>query len=298
MRRLNLDQLEAFHEVVRLGNFTAAAQALNLTQPAITQKIRALETRLGLDLVRTLGKRTLPTDQGKHLLDRAMPLLREAQAIEAEMKAAGSQAVQQVAIGTGATACIHLLPKLLKPLQRRLPKVIFAVQTGTTARILEQVTRGEIDLALVTGPAQGATLETAIFRRDPLVLVAPSDSPLARRITPDRLPNGPRILYDRESATAALIEQWLARRTLESTLDAPMQLDSTEAIKRLIDAGLGWSVLPQLCVDTAAERRRLAIRPLSPGLHRELILVRAKGQARNRAVGPVWDSLMTAAGSS
>src|SRR5205809_5785263 len=119
MRNINLDQLETFAAVIELGSFSAAAQRLNLTQPAVSFQIRQLERRLGLRLIERVGRRALPTVAGRELLPHIGHI---DDALAAAFTAIGPYAqgvAGRVRLGTGATACIYLLPPVLRDLRRR-----------------------------------------------------------------------------------------------------------------------------------------------------------------------------------
>src|SRR5271163_1175467 len=117
MRRLNLDQLEAFAAVVELGSFSAAAARLNLTQPAVSFQIRQLEQRLGLRLVERVGRRVQPTAAGLDLLPHIRRIDEAVAGAVAAMAHRASGVTGRVRLGTGATACIYLLPRLLSDLR-------------------------------------------------------------------------------------------------------------------------------------------------------------------------------------
>src|SRR5882672_11343515 len=118
MRNLNLDQLEALREVVALGSFSAAAQRLNLTQPAISLQVKQLEARLGVRLVERIGKRAFATAAGRDLLAHARRLFDEAAAASATARRHRGGVAGRVRIGAGATACIYTLPAALLELIR------------------------------------------------------------------------------------------------------------------------------------------------------------------------------------
>jgi DNA-binding transcriptional LysR family regulator len=291
MKQLNLDQVDALRETVDCGSFAAAAARLNLTQPAVVQRIRALEGRYGVVLVRTVGKRILATDAGSEFLARALPVLQAAQAATAALPGTQPSAPHRVTLGSGATACIHLLPAILDDLKRSDPSIDIRIRTGNAATVQVGLLSGGIDLALVTGPVRSGNLSRFLFRRDPLLAVAPRGTRLPRAVAATAPPDLPLILYERGSHTADLIDRWLAHGAGGRAPDPSMELDSTEAIKRLIEAGLGWSILPQSSLSDAAERAGFAVRPLRPALVRDLLLVRPKGRPQNPGVETVWRAL-------
>src|SRR5215475_8257296 len=132
MRGLSLDQLETFAAVVELGSFSAAARRLNLTQPAVSAQMRQLERRLGLRLVERVGRRAQPTVAGSELLPHVRQIEDALAAAVAMADRHSTEIAGRIRLGTGATACIYLLPSALRDLRRRLPQLEIVVRTGNT----------------------------------------------------------------------------------------------------------------------------------------------------------------------
>jgi DNA-binding transcriptional LysR family regulator len=152
MRRLNLDQLHAVVEVVRLGSFSAAAQSLNLTQPAISFQVRELEQRLGVQLVERLGKRAYATPAGAELIECAQRINREVDDAMDAMRRRREGGLTRVRIGTGSIILASLLPPVLSMLRRQHPSIELVVTTGSSDEISEQVARNTLDIGLVVLP--------------------------------------------------------------------------------------------------------------------------------------------------
>jgi len=150
---INLGHLQTFVAVVRHGSFSAAAQQLDVTQPAVSLQIRQLEKRLGTALIERVGRRAQPTAAGTELLAHAEPIQAVvASAIDAVARRA-TGAMGRVRLGTGATACIFLLPRILKELRQRFPLLEITVTTGNTADIVKAIDDNVLDVGLVTLPA-------------------------------------------------------------------------------------------------------------------------------------------------
>jgi DNA-binding transcriptional LysR family regulator len=135
MKGLNLDYLQSFAFVVEHGSFSAAAERLQLTQPAVSLQIRQLERSLGTPLIERVGRKATPTAAGVELLSHVGQIQ---DAVAAAVAAVGSRTkgvAGRVRIGTGATACIFLLPAVLGGLRKRFPALEITVVTGNTADI-------------------------------------------------------------------------------------------------------------------------------------------------------------------
>ena len=274
MRGLNLDQLITFATVVEHAGFTEAASRLGLTQPAVSMQIRNLEERFGVRLVERVGKRALPTAAGRDLLPFIRRLRDEAEAATAAMGRHRAGQVGRVRIGTGATACIYRLPPLLTALRAAHPGLEIIVVTGNTPDILDGVEAGSLDLALVTLPAARAGLSIEPVCSEDLVCVgprAPGNAPGGDGITPTALADGALILYERGGTMRAVIDGWFMAGGIQPR--PSMELGNVEAIKNLVAAGLGRSVLPAVTVQGPGDCNRFAVQPLTPPLNRTLGLV-------------------------
>lgn len=282
MRGLNLDQLQTFADVVRLGSFSAAAQRLNLTQPAVSLQIRQLEQKLGVTLIERTGRRATPTAAGRELLAHA-------HRIDAAVTAALEDVAQhaktiggRVRLGTGATACIYLLPPALSDLRRRFPKLEIVVRTGNTVDIVRAVEENDLDLGLVTLPVPGRSLEVTPLLEDDFVAVGSAAAALPAAMTPALLAERPVVLYEPGAHTRTIIDAWFARAGI--ALKPAMELGSVEATKQLVAAGLGCSILPAMALTAENRKSKLVVRPLKPRLSRKLGLVMRRDKPLNRAL--------------
>lgn len=281
MRGLNLDQLITFATVVEHGGFTEAAGRLGLTQPAVSMQIRNLEERFGVRLVERVGKRALPTAAGRDLLPFIRRLREEMEAAAVAMGRHRAGQVGRVRIGTGATACIYRLPPILTALRRAHPGLEIIVVTGNTPDILDAVEGGSLDLALVTLPAGRPGLSIEPVCAEELVCVGPRDGPgdgscggarsPAQAVAPAALADQTLILYERGGTMRAVIDGWFMAGGIQPR--PAMELGNVEAIKNLVAAGLGRSILPSVTVGSPQDCDRFAVQPLTPPLIRKLGLV-------------------------
>lgn len=288
MRNLNLDQLEALREVVALGSFSAAAQRLNLTQPAISLQIKQLEARLGVRLVERVGKRAFATAAGTDLVAHGRRLFDEAAATVATARRHRGGIAGRVRIGAGATACIYILPAALRELTVNYPDLEIIVTTGNTDDIVRAIDDNALDLALVTMPVRGERIAVTPLLDEPLVAMLPPASAAPARLGPADFAGMPLILYERGGTTSRIIEAWFSRAGIAAK--PVMELGSAEAIKRLVGVGLGRSILPEISVRAEAAAGELGIRRLAPALARTLGLVRR----RDKPVEPYLEVTLAA----
>lgn len=286
MRGFNLDHLQTFADVVRLGSFSAAAARLNLTQPAISLQIRQLEQKLGLKLIERVGRTATPTAAGRALLQHAGTIDMAVNAALDAVAQHGREVTGRVRIGIGATACIHMLPPILSDLRKRFPQLDLRVNTGNAPEILRAIEANNLDLGLVTLPPRnkslGRALEVTPLIEDGFVAISSRAHPLPDPVTPAVLMTMPLAIPEPGGNTRSLIDGWFATAGL--TPKPGMELDSVEAIKQLVGAGLGCSVLPGMAVATPEARRGLQVCALKPKLARQLALVLRRDKPLSRGL--------------
>jgi DNA-binding transcriptional LysR family regulator len=288
---INPVHVRTLQTIARSGGFSRAGEILHLSQPAISHHVRHLERVLGVPLLVRRGRRASPTEAGAVLLEhagRAFKVLDEAR--EAIQRLRGRVA-GRVTVGTGATASIYLLPALLRRLRARHPDLELVVVTGNAAEIASAVSRGELDVGVVTLPISvGRGLLVSPFYVDRLVAIAPPDRRWRRRapMTAAELAREPVILYERGGTIRRVVDDWFRRG--RATPRVAMELGNAEATKKLVGAGLGLSVVSEIAVKADARAGALNLIPLRPALHRRIGVVRR----RERSPRPALLAFMTA----
>lgn len=292
MPHFSFDQLATFKLVLARGSFTAAAEVLGISQPAVSLQIRQLEQSLHVRLIERSGRGLRATAAGETFLAHC-----------AEIENAVSAAVQSVAqhqdaisgsvtIGTGATTCIHLLPPLLQKLHRDFPLLSVGVRTGNTSDIVRAVEENRIDIGLVTLPANGRNLAISPLFTEEFMVITAHDADDVSLPTPATLAHLPLIVFESGSSTRLLIEQWFSAGGV--TLAPVMELGSIEAIKRMVRAGLGYSIVPGVAVQAEEDRQGLRVESVQPPLQRQLALVMRQDKVVSRGMREVLNGLQQA----
>ena len=291
MTQPTIRQLGTFLAAVDAGSISAAARRFSLTQPAASQQLRQLERGLGARLLERAAGRLMPTAAGAAILAPA----RRAQAAVADVLAAAAAyrtgAAGQVRLGTGATACIHLLPPVLAALRRRVPGLTITIATGNTPDILRRIEAGDLDIGLVTLTGRMTRSLTAVrLLSDPLIAVLQAAmAPAAPKLSPARLGGLPLVLYERGGNTRAILDAWFRRAGLSPR--PVMELGSVEAIKAVLAGGLGASVLPRLAL--ADPIPGTVTRELRPAVTRDLGYVLRREKVVDRGLRAMIDALET-----
>jgi len=289
---INPVHVRTLHEIVRLQSFSRAAEALHLSQPAVSLHVRQLEEAFGLPLLERLGKRAEATQAGALLLERGGRALDALEAAVGSVHALRGVVAGRVRVGTGATASIYLLPPILRRLRARYPEIEMVIVTGNTPEIAKAVAENALDVAVVTLPVRPRQLVVTPFYTDRLVAIAPpgwrwhgrrSRGRGGRRaLTPADLAGEPLILYERGGTIRQVIESWFRRGRVTPRI--AMELGNGEAIKTLVSAGLGPSITSWVSVRAEARAGTLRVFPLSPPLVRRLGIIKRRDKPENPAL--------------
>jgi LysR family hydrogen peroxide-inducible transcriptional activator len=262
---LNLPTLRQLRHLVALadeGRFGAAAKACNVTQSTLSASIKELENLLQAALVDRTKRRMVLTPLGRETVERARSLLREAEELTRAAESAREPLSGTIRMGVIPTIGPFLLPAVLPALRRAYPKLRLYLVEDLTARLVEQLHAGKLDLALLALPYDCGNVETRILFEDPFRVAMRRDDPLAalKRVEPEALrPDDLLLLREghclREHALAAceLADQKRAE-AVEAT--------SLHTLVQMVDNGLGITLLPQLAIDGGILRgTKLVVRP-------------------------------------
>ncbi len=256
-------RMRVFRAVAHHLNFSRAAEELLLTQPAVTQQIKALEDEFGVPLFHRGGGRIALTPSGKALLPFAesIRVLGE-DALVAVAEAHGEQA-GELALGASQTIGQYLLPHLVAGFLAQQPRVRLTARSGNSDAMLQLLVAREIGMALIEGPEQRRDVRIEPFMEDHMVLVVPAGHPWAgSEIAAASLETQPLLMREFGSGSRRVVEQALQaaglelRRLKSRQLHADMEFDSTEALLSAVEAGLGvtfvsrWAVRNQLSLGT------------------------------------------------
>jgi DNA-binding transcriptional LysR family regulator len=247
---LNLTQLETFRRLASEQNFTRTAEALNLTQPAVTQHVRALQEHFQVKLVDLVGRRTVLTDAGTFLAARAELLLGNVAALEREMHEFADVRAGELRIGATLTIGTYALPKLVARLRASYPDIVLRVEIENTYAMAQAVKAGRVSLALVEGPLQDEDLEIESYADDELVLVVAASHPFARkrkRIDAIDLASQAFVAREEGSGTRELAEQKL--RAVGVVPNVVLALPTGEGIVRAVELGIGIAIVSRLVAD-------------------------------------------------
>jgi DNA-binding transcriptional LysR family regulator len=261
-------RLKVFRVVAGHLNFSRAAEELLLTQPAVTQQIKALEDEYGVPLFDRSGGRITLTPAGQALLPYAEKLKAISdEAYEAVSSAAGSRA-GKLNLGASQTIGQYLLPNLVAAFLRENPRISVTAISGNTDEMLEALAAHRIQLAMIEGPGLRKDIHLEPFMEDEMVLVVPASHEWAEReIDLYALIDEPLLIREYGSGSRRVVEAALAKAGLKAKdLKTTMELDSTEGLLNAVEAGLGvtfvsrWAARNQLALGSVRLARVKGLR--------------------------------------
>lgn len=252
------ERIETFLRIVRTGSVTKAARSLGLSQPALTERLHALEREVGAELFLRSHRGVRLSDAGRALLphaERAVGALDEGRR-SVERVRRGE--VERLALGAAPAVSTYSLPGALRRFQLAHPGAHLTVRTGHSEEILELVLSEEVDVGIVR-EIRHPEVEVEALYEDDLVLVVQRSHPFAERgrIRIAELAREHLVMFDRASSYNELTQALFREAGVEPR--GIIELDNIEAAKRCVTSGLGVALLPRQSV-----RDELASRLLRP----------------------------------
>ena len=240
-RHLTFRQLETFATVARLGSFSRAAEALHLTQPAVSIQIRQITESIGLPLFEQSGREIRLTAAGQELLRTARELDDSWNRFESAVDALKGLKKGRLRVALVTTAK-YFLPRMLGAFCQRYPDIEIELEVANRARIIERLRANEDDLYIMSFPPEELDVVATPFLDNPLVVVAPAAYPLpAGPLSLADLAPHPFLLRETGSGTRKAVDRHLAANGL--TLKVKLALGSNEAIRDLVASGMGLAIL-------------------------------------------------------
>jgi DNA-binding transcriptional LysR family regulator len=279
-------QLAAFCAVVERRSFSQAADRLGVTQPAVSLQVRALEKRLGTQLLDRSGRRVEPTEAGWRLYRGAQRMLALEGQLVAEVAATGEGALAgDLVLGASTGPAAVAIPVALAEFQRQNPDVRVFLTVSDTHSVVERVAARELELGIVGAARRHRGVRFEPFFSDQVILACPpSHSFAGRTITLDELRGDTLILMQDGAGVRQVVEDALRRQGVRlRDLDVRLELGLQESVRRAVEAGYGVTFISRTAVEADLAAGRLAeARVAGLDVTREISLASATGRARTR----------------
>jgi LysR family hydrogen peroxide-inducible transcriptional activator len=269
---MEMHQLEYFVAVAEEGGFTRAAQRMQVAQPSLSQQIKKLEKELRQPLFDRLPRGAVLTEAGQRLLEHARHVLAELHDARRRVGEVGGNVAGALTVGAIPTVAPFLLPGVVRSFTGRWPAVRVSVTEDVTARLLDRLGRGELDLAVLSSVGEVPNVHAELLGTEPLYLVVPAGHRLARRrrVSWRQVADERFVLLHDDHCLAGQVQEYCVPHGLEPSVAVRGTQLST--IASMVAAGLGVSVLPEMfrTADATAERVYVPFAPPAP--ERELCL--------------------------
>ena len=258
---MDVRRLEIFTKVAELGSFSRAAEALFLTQPTISEHVRALEDELGVQLLDRLGRGATPTRAGQLLLGYARRMLALSREAHQALERFQGRMSGELVVGGSTIPGEYVLPALIGQFKTKYPDISISLLIGSSRQVSEWLEEGRVEVGVVGASPSSRALDAKELMADELVAVVPSTHPwAARRVaTLADLQKEPMVVRERGSGSREALEHALHAAGISlATLRVVGEMGSTQAVKQAVRAGVGIAVISKRAVEDECRAGLLA----------------------------------------
>lgn len=243
---MNFHQLHIFYTVAEKGSFSAAAQALHMTQPAVTMQIQSLEDYFGTKLLHRSTKKIELSEAGMTLLPHAKRSVELVRHTDEAMSAFTQKLQGRLQLGASLTIGEYVLPRMLGPFARQYPDISIVMKVMNTTQIMDEILKHQLNFGLIEAPIHHPDMIVEPVMRDELKLIVPAGHALAERgeVELEEVMSYPFVLREQGSGTRQVMEDQLQKRKIDpQDMNVVMELGSTGAVKSAVEAGVGITML-------------------------------------------------------
>lgn len=277
---IDIAELLTFIKVAETSSFSEAGVQLFVTQPAVSKRIAALESNLGVTLFDRIGRQVQLTEAGIRLLPKAIKMAEDLQDIKRSMTLQMQDVSGELRISTGHHIGLHRLPTFLKRFQEDFPSAQLEIEFVQSEEAYQDVLKGRAELGIITlSNKENALIESLPIWSDPLTCVVSQDHPLAssNNLTLIELAKHACVLPNKNTFTRQIAEQAFGKQGLKPKVR--MNTNNLETLAMLVGIGWGWSLLPSTLVDDKLVVLNLA----DLNVERELGVIHHKQRTLSRA---------------
>lgn len=294
---MQLDALRLFCAIIETGSVTAGAAKVHISQSAASQQIRAMEQRLGHQLLERGAHGVRPTSAGTMVFHAFHDMLDRYDGMVQQLQEISRSVAGIIRVATIYSVGLHDLPPYIKRFLQLHPNCGVHLEYERSDRIYEMVAQGNFDLGIVAYPQESRRLEVIPMSGDQMVVVMHPEHPLARArsVRPVDLNGQKLVAFARDIPTRRALDRLLARHQIE--VEVVIELDNVETIKQSVEAELGISIIPRRCATHETEAGTLKAIPLdAEGFWRPVGILHRRGRSLPPAVQH-FIALVTASGA-
>lgn len=258
MLHFTLRQLQVFEKVASHLNYSRAAEELYLSQPAVSMQIKQLQSHIGLPLFEQMGKKIFLTEAGRELHHYSRTIaqqLGEMEVLFSEMKGLNQGKLTLSVVNTAN----YFTPQLLAKFCQRHPHINIILQVANRDAVLKQLADNNTDMAIMGQPPDGIDISAESFLDNPLVVIAPTNHPLAKlkQVKFTQLATETFLSREPGSGTRSAMERVFAQHQIQPRIS--MEMETNEAIKQAVQAGMGLGILSLHSIELELETNRLVV---------------------------------------
>lgn len=280
-------RLQVFHAVARHLSFTKAAEALFMTQPAVTFQIKQLEEHFNMRLFERGHGRISLTSAGEIVLEYAEKILALSSELDTRLGEMSGQMRGPLLVGASTTIAEFMLPRILGEFNSLYPQVRARLTVANSEAIENRIAERSLDVGLIEIETKNQNLLSEVCCEDELQVICTPDYPLSgmRSVSPQVLLDYEFVSREQGSGTRDVTDSYFREAGVSpDRLKTLMELGSPEALKGVVSTGLGFAILSRASVDKEVQLGSLIAIPLQPRLTRRLSLLSPKGKFRSRVV--------------
>jgi DNA-binding transcriptional LysR family regulator len=254
---VNLNQLKIFYFAAKYGNLSLAAEALYITQPAVTKGIQRLQEYYGVKFVNRFGKKLALTDAGEILYDIAEKIFEMESKAEESISDFQQQKRGHIRIHSSESFGAYYLPSIINRFSKANPHIRISVNILPTEQVVENSISLNNDLGFISSPVEHNKVTVREVLEDRLVIVAPPDHPLTRKgsLKPRDLKGQSMIMHEKGSATRIFVDDFIRKNDISITI--PLELSSNMAIKKAVQERIGIAMISRKIVSEEIQRGEL-----------------------------------------
>ena len=282
--RMSDRRLKVFHTVAKLLSFTKAAEALHMTQPAVTFQVRQLEEYFNTRLFDRTHNKVNLTPAGERVAEFAERIFDLYSEMENSVRDLTGEISGALTIGASTTIAEYMLPALLGEFKTRYPDINLRLKVSNSEGIVSMVEHNVIDLGVVESSVSNKNLVVEVCHDDQLVVVAPPDHELVKRggkVKAAEIVKYPFVSREEGSGTRDVILQYLMDEKVNpGEMNFSLELGSPEAIKGAVEAGMGITIISRSIIGKELKLNTLCELQLDPPLSRPFSFVRQRQKFR------------------
>ncbi len=260
---MHIETLKVFCDLVDTGSFSVAAAQNYVTQSAVSQQIRTLETRYGRKLVERAKRRVRPTPAGEIFYEISKEIVARHQDLEARLQAFSNIVAGTVRVATVHSVGLYEFADEIKRYVKAYPSVNIRLEYKKSSQIYDDVLAGTLDVGVIAYPSKRPQIRLIPFREDRLVMICNPTHPLARHktVTVKHLESQNFVGFEKDIPTHKAIEKILQKHHVRVNYVA--EVDNIEVIKRIVEVGTGIAIAPEPAVGPEVQSGTLIAVPFS-----------------------------------